>query len=153
MPDVTDFLDDLRSGTVPNGGFIKATGAHDEHPKHSAPRWGEQWVMALLRAAEQSRLWPRMAIIITYDEGGGFWDHVPPPRADSYGRGTRLPAMTISPWARRGYVDHHISDTASILALIAARFGLKPLRKRDAEAYNMIEGFDFAQKARSPSFG
>jgi phospholipase C len=123
------------------------------HPANSAPRWGEQWVMGLLRALGDSPLWEKTAVVITYDEGGGFWDHVAPPRPDAYGCGTRIPSLLISPWARRGYVDHRVADTTSVLAMIEARFGLQPLQTRDAAAYNLLEGLDFAQKPRAPSFG
>jgi phospholipase C len=153
MRDAADFLDDARSGRLPHVSFIKASGAHDEHPEHAAPRWGERWVMSLLRAIGDSRIWSRTAVIVTYDEGGGFWDHVAPPQVDSYGCGTRLPALMISPWARQGYVDHRISDTVSILGLIEARFGLRPLCRRDAEVYNLLDGFDFAQRPRPARFG
>ena len=109
--------------------------------------------MGLLKALGKSRLWEKSAVIIAYDEGGGFWDHVAPPNPDAYGCGTRIPALLVSPWARRGYVDHRVADTTSILALIEARFGLQPLQQRDANAYNLLESFDFGQKPRPPTFG
>lgn len=151
--DGADFLEDLKTGHLPNVAFLKATGAHDEHPADSAPRWGEAWVEGLLKAIGDSPLWAKTAIVITYDEGGGFWDHVAPPTPDAYGCGTRVPALLVSPWARRGYIDHRIADTTSILALIEARFGLKPLQRRDAAAYNLIDGLDFGQQPRAPAFG
>ena len=85
-----------------------------------------------MRALGESALWEKTAVIITYDEGGGFWDHVAPPSPDAYGCGTRVPALLISPWARRGYIDHRVADTTSILALIESRFGFEPLQQRDA---------------------
>lgn len=151
--DVTDFLEDLKSGKLPAVSFIKPAGMNDEHPANSAPRWGEQWVMSLLKALGESSAWEKTAVVITYDEGGGFWDHVAPPTPDAYGCGTRIPALLISPWTRRGYVDHRVADTTSVLALIEARFGLSPLQSRDAAAYNMLEGFDFTQTPRAPTFG
>ena len=151
--DSEDFFADARAGRLPGVSFVKATGAHDEHPADSTPRWGEQWVMRLLRAVGEGPAWDRTAVIITYDEGGGFWDHVPPPRPDAYGCGTRIPALLVSPWARRGYVDHRVADTTSVLALIETRFGLRPLQKRDARAYNLLDGLDFSGTAREPRFG
>ncbi len=151
--DSSDFFEDLKSARLPPVSFIKATGAHDEHPADSAPRWGEAWVMGVLKALGDSPLWGKSAVVITYDEGGGFWDHVAPPTPDAYGCGTRIPALLISPWARRGHIDHRIADTTSILALIEARFGLAPLQQRDARAYNLLDGLDFSQKPRAPSFG
>ena len=153
MRDSADFLEDLKSGHLPNVAFLKATGAHDEHPADSAPRWGEAWVRELLKAIGDSPLWGKTAIVITYDEGGGFWDHIAPPTPDAYGNGTRVPALLVSPWARRGYIDHRIADTTSILALIEARFGLKPLQRRDAAAYNLLDGLDFGRQPRAPAFG
>ena len=152
MRDAADFAEDLHSGKLPAVSFIKATGMHDEHPADSAPQWGESWVMELLRALGNSPAWSRTAVVVTYDEGGGFWDHVAPPRPDAYGCGTRIPALLISPFARRGYVDHKVGDTTSVLALIAARFGLQPLQARDAHAYPMLDGLDFLQKPRAPAF-
>jgi phospholipase C len=153
MRDSADFLEDVRNGKLPAVSFLKPTGSSDEHPANSAPRWGERWVMSLLRALGESKLWEKSAVIITYDEGGGFWDHVAPPRPDAYGCGTRVPALLISPWARRGFVDHRVADTTSVLALIESRFGLAPLQARDAAAYNLLDGFDFTQKPRAPAFG
>jgi phospholipase C len=153
MRDSADFFEDLKAGRLPRVSFLKATGGRDEHPANSAPRWGEEWVAGLLKALGQSRLWEKSAVVITYDEGGGFWDHVAPPKPDAYGCGTRVPALLISPWARRGYIDHRVADTTSVLALIEARFGLQPLQQRDAQAYNLLDGFDFSQKPRPPAFG
>ena len=153
MRDSEDFLDDLKTGRLPRVSFLKATGGRDEHPANSAPRWGEEWVMGLLKALGKSRLWEKSAVIIAYDEGGGFWDHVAPPNPDAYGCGTRIPALLVSPWARRGGRHSRVADTTSILALIETRFGLQPLQQRDANAYNLLESFDFGQKPRPPTFG
>ncbi len=153
MRDSDDFLEDVKAGRLPQLAFLKATAAHDEHPANSAPRWGEQWVMGLLRALGESSLWEKTAVVITYDEGGGLWDHVAPPRPDAYGCGTRIPALLVSPWSRRGYVDHRVADSVSLLALVEARFGLEPLQERDAKAYNLLDGLDFTQKPRAPAFG
>ncbi len=153
MRDAEDFAADAQSGKLPQVSFIKATGINDEHPADSAPQWGESWVMNILRQLAASPAWSRTAVIITYDEGGGFWDHVAPPQPDEYGCGTRIPAFLISPYARRGYVDHKFGDTTSVLAFINARFGFQPLGPRDAKAYAMLDGLDFAQKPRAPAFG
>ena len=152
MRDSEDFFADAKAGKLPAVSFIKATGAHDEHPQDSAPQWGEAWVMRVLKALGESKLWERTAIVITYDEGGGFWDHVAPPRPDAYGCGTRIPALLISPYARRGYVDHKVADTTSVLAMIEGRFGLKSMQTRDANAYTLLDGFDFSQRPRAASF-
>jgi phospholipase C len=86
--------------------------------------------------------WKNAVVIVTYDENGGFWDHVAPPKVDRLGPGSRVPAIIISPFARRGFVDHTTYDTTSILALIEHRFGLAPLGTRDAAANDMSAAFD-----------
>jgi phospholipase C len=93
----------------------------------------------------KSPLWKSSAIIVTYDENGGFWDHVAPPKGDPFGPGTRVPAIVISPFARRGAVDHTTYDTTSILALIEKRFGLSPLGRRDARAADLENAFVFGR--------
>lgn len=153
MRDTQDFFADAKAGKLPGVSFIKATGIHDEHPADSAPQWGEKWVMDILKALGESSLWGKTAVIITYDEGGGFWDHVAPPRPDPYGYGTRIPSFLISPYARKGYVDHKVADATSVLAMIETRFGLAPLQARDRNAYNLLDGFDFTQGAQEPRFG
>src|SRR6267142_441930 len=85
------------------------------------------YVMMLVARIKASPLWSSTAIIITYDENGGFWDHVAPPPGDRWGPGTRVPTLIISPRAKRGFVDHTPYDTTSILKLITLRFGLEPL--------------------------
>ncbi len=150
--DSDDFFADLRGAALPQVCFLKATGSHDEHPADSAPRWGEQWVMGILRGLAASRFWARSLVLITYDEGGGFWDHVAPPSRDAYGCGTRIPALLISPRARRGYVDHRVVDTTGVLALIEARFGLEPLNPVDASAYHLLDGLDFSRAPRDAAF-
>ena len=79
------------------------------------------------------------------DESGGRWDHVPPPKVDRWGPGLRVPAIIISPFAKRGFVDHTNYETTSILKLIEARWGLPPLTSRDAAANNLLNSFDFSQ--------
>ena len=85
-------------------------------------------VLAKLRASPQ---WTDMLVIVTYDENGGYWDHVPPPTGrgwgDRWGPGTRIPAIIVGPYVKRGFVDHTAYDTTSILKFITERFGLEPL--------------------------
>jgi phospholipase C len=97
----------------------------------------------------QSPYWPRLAVVLTYDEGGGWFDHVAPPVADYFGPGTRVPAMVVSPYARRGVVAHETYDHTSILKLIEWRFGLEPLTERDRNARAPLEAFDFGPRPRA----
>jgi phospholipase C len=148
MRDAEDFREDARQGKLPGVSFIKASAAHSEHPADSAPYYGMSWVEKFVRAVAAGPAWENTAIFITYDEGGGFWDSLPPPVVDDYGFGTRIPALLVSPWARSGLVDHHTASTASILKLIETRFGLAPLNHRDREAYDLSSAFDWEQPAR-----
>jgi hypothetical protein len=92
---------------------------------------GELHTIGLIRAILQSPVWNDTAVVVTYDEHGGFWDHVPPPVADRWGPGSRVPTIVFSPFARSG-VDKTSYDTTAILSLIEKRWGLAPLSSRDA---------------------
>lgn len=100
---------------------------------------------ALINAVRSGPNWKDAAIIITYDENGGFWDHVAPPKLDRWGPGTRVPAIIISPDAKRGFIDHTSYDTSSILAFIEKRFGLSALGSRDRAADPLSNAFDFSR--------
>jgi phospholipase C len=125
--------------------FVKPLGEHNEHPGYANVMTGERHVVELLQALRSSPEWNNTAVIVTYDENGGFWDHVPPPTVDRWGPGARVPTLVISPFARHGFVDHTLYDTSSILALIEHRFELSPLGTRDAAANDMRASFDFNQ--------
>jgi len=144
LKDEQDFFAALRSGALPAVSFVKPIGLNNEHPGYTDLLTGERHVQALIDAVRASKIWRHAAIIITYDENGGFWDHVAPPVVDRWGPGTRVPALVISPFARKEHVDHHRYDTTSILALIEHRFGLAPLSSRDAAADPLSGAFDFA---------
>ncbi len=92
---------------------------------------------------EHSPLWASTAVIITYDENGGSWDHVAPPKIDKWGPGSRVPTLIVSPFAKRGFVDHTQYDTSSILKFIEERYGLQPLGSRDAAANDLSNAFQF----------
>src|SRR5438552_2014819 len=95
---------------------------------------GQQYVTDMVKAVQDSAVWKDSVIIITYDEAGGRWDHVPPPRGDRWGPGVRVPAIIISPYAKRSFVDHTTYETTSILKLIETRWNLPPLGPRAASA-------------------
>lgn len=145
LKDETDFVAAARAGTLPAVSFVKPLGEVNEHPGYTNVLSGEQHVVGLLQALRSSPHWKHTAVIVTYDENGGFWDHVAPPTIDRWGPGTRVPALVISPLAKHGYVDHNRYDTTSILALIEHRWGLAPLTARDAAANDMRAAFDFSQ--------
>ena len=145
LQDETEFLAAAQAGTLPAVSFVKPVGLQNEHPNYANVIAGEEHAMALVNAVRNGPNWRDTAIIVTYDEHGGFWDHVPPAKKDQWGPGTRVPAIIISPFARRGYIDSTVYDTTSITALIEHRWGLAPLGSRDAAAADLTNAFDFAQ--------
>ncbi|MGD9895502.1 MAG: alkaline phosphatase family protein [Candidatus Methylacidiphilaceae bacterium] len=143
LRDETDFVAELKNGHLPSVCFVKPLGQVNEHPGYSNVIDGQRHVLSLIRAIQASPYWSRCVILLTYDEYGGFWDHVSPPRGDRWGPGPRVPAILISPYARRGRVDHQTYETLSFLRLIEWRFGLQPLTDRDAAAANLAESLDW----------
>ncbi|HEY7295231.1 MAG TPA: acid phosphatase [Dehalococcoidia bacterium] len=146
LKDETDFMAALQSGNVPAVSFVKPLGPDNEHPGYTDIVTGEQHAMTLINAIKASPIWNDAVIVVTYDEHGGSFDHVPPPtlqkdgaRADQWGPGVRVPTIVISPFARQHFVDHTQYDTTSILKLIEERFGVSPLGTRDA-AVNDLTG-------------
>lgn len=112
-------------------------GRLNEHPGDTDLLEGEAHVAGLLKRLEASPQWSHMVVIVTYDEHGGYWDHVPPPKGDRFGPGSRIPALIISPYSLGGRVDSTIYDTTSILKLIEERFEIKPLGERDRKANSL----------------
>ncbi len=145
LRDETEFFAAARAGRLPAVSFVKPLGPDNEHPGYADVITGERHVEELIDAVRNGPNWKNTAIIITYDEHGGFWDHVAPPVVDRWGPGSRVPTLIISPFARRGYVDHHTFDTTSILALIEHRWRLEPLTSRDAAARDLTTAFDFSR--------
>lgn len=145
LKDEADFVAAAKAGMLPSVSFVKPIGANNEHAGYADVIDGEKHLVELIDDVRNGPNWADTAIIITYDENGGFWDHVAPPQTDSWGPGTRVPAIVISPYARRGFVDHTQYDTTSILATLEHRYGLDPLTSRDAAAKDMAASFDFSQ--------
>jgi len=152
-----EFLTDAAAGTLPAVSYVdpkfldEGSGSSaDDHP-HADIRAGQAFLNSIYKAVTTSPNWARTALVINYDEWGGFFDHVVPgtapdarPDLGTQLRGFRVPAMMISPMARRGYVAHGTYDHASVLKMIEWRFGLPALTPRDAAAANIAEVLDFA---------
>jgi phospholipase C len=143
LKDEGDYYADVQAGKLPAVTFIKPLGPNNEHPGYATLINGQQHVADLVAAIQNSPYWQDTVVIITYDEHGGRWDHVPPPTADRWGPGIRVPTIVISPFAKKGFVDHTQYDTTSILKLIEERWSLEPLGDRDAKAGDMTTAFDF----------
>jgi acid phosphatase len=115
---------DIAAGHLPAVTFYKPNGPVNEHNGYANVTDGDKHIAAVVAALQNSPQYPHMLIVITYDEFGGIWDHVAPPKADAFGPGTRIPAIIISPYARKGYVDHTQYDTTSILRFIQNKWNL-----------------------------
>jgi phospholipase C len=166
--DVAEYYARCASGTLPSVSYVDPAFAgsvgegpglsSDEHP-HGDVRAGQAFIADVVHAFMESPQWERGALFIVYDEWGGFFDHVRPPRvpdlrnsadiSKDYGlMGFRIPAVAVSPYVRRKHVAHSIYGFESILKMIEHRFGLKPLNTRDAYTNNIARSFDFESKPR-----
>ena len=134
LKDYTDLVSQAAAGTLPAVSFYKPEGLYNQHEGYANLSDGDAKITDLVSKLQASPQWKNMVVVITYDEFGGVWDHVAPPKGDLVGPGTRIPAIIVSPLAKKGTVDHTQYDTASILRLITRRWGLDMLpglQKRD----------------------
>ena len=125
--DGSKFIEVVDKGTLPQVAFYKPQGNLSEHPGYTDVESGDRHIAEVIAHLQKSPQWRHMVVIVTYDENGGFWDHAAPPKGDRFGPGTRIPAIIVSPFAKKGFVDHTQYDTTSILRFITRRFGLKEL--------------------------
>jgi phospholipase C len=121
-----DYNRDLHNGTLPQVSFLITEALISEHPPADI-QMGQDKMAEVINALIASSSWKSSAMFFIYDEGGGFFDHVAPPQVDAYGLGFRVPALVVSPYARRGYVSGQLYEHSSILKFIERRFGLPTL--------------------------
>jgi acid phosphatase len=136
LQDYRDLVAAAAAGGLPPVVFYKPQGNFNQHAGYASIAEGDAHIAELIAKLQSSPQWPHMVIVVTYDEYGGAWDHVAPPRGDLLGPGARIPALIVSPFAKKGTVDHTQYDTESVLRLISRRFGLEPLPgmiRRDQE--------------------
>ena len=145
----SQFFLDLQGGTLPQVCWVIPDGDESEHPPANV-QTGMWYVTNLINAVMQSQYWNSCAIILLWDDPGGFYDHVPPSKIDKYGYGFRVPALVISPYSVSGVVVHTTYDHTSTLRLLEATFGLPPLTDRDGDANNMLDCFNFSQTPLPP---
>jgi acid phosphatase len=146
LKDGAQLLEDIDRDRLPQVVFYKPDGDLNEHSGYTDVASGDAHLAGIVERIRRSPAWAHTLIIVTYDENGGYWDHVAPPSgpgwSDRWGPGTRIPAILISPWVRKGYVDHTPYDTGSIHRLLARRFHLEPLpdaRPRLGDLSNALE--------------
>ncbi len=143
-----NFAAQLAKGEVGAVTWIQPSPTDTEHPGMSRVSHGANWTRQVVNAIGQSPYWQDCAIVITWDDSGGYYDHVPPPQVDRFGLGFRVPAIVVSPWAKKGVVDHTLYEHSSFVRLGEDIFGIAPMTTRDAAADGFSNAFDFNQAPR-----
>ena len=146
---VDNVIQDIREGRLPPVTWITPRFELSEHPEYDFCH-GENWSTKVINAIMRSDMWESTAIFLTWDDYGGFYDHVPPPQVDGFGFGIRVPMMVISPYAKEGKVSSELGEFSSVLRFIEDNWGLRQLTDRDREAAPMLSAFDFDQEPREP---
>ena len=140
VPD-SQFENDAKNGRLPAVSWL-ITGGANEHPPLSTCK-GENWTVRELNAVMQGPDWNSTVVFLTWDDFGGFYDHVPPPSVGAYSMGPRVPLLIISPYAKKGYISHTQYDFSSFLKFAERRFNLSALTDDDTRANDMLDSFDF----------
>ncbi len=147
------FYSDLASNSLPEVSWMSPLGGGaygvDQHPSYNVTA-GEVWLLHVVDAVMNSPAWNSTAIFVTYDEGGGYYDHVPPPSLDGIQLGFRVPLIVISPFAKENYVSNTVLNHGSLLAFIDYNWRLAPLNGFVADSNIPIDFFDFNSSARAP---
>jgi phospholipase C len=149
LAQTAEFYEDLKNNSLPQVCWLTPTYDLSEHPPQDV-RQGIQYVTDLVNAVMKSSYWQNCAIIVTWDDSGGFYDHVPPIQTDEYGFGFRVPTIVISPYSMSGAIIHTQYDLTSLLKLVEAKFGLPSLTARDGASNAMLECFNFNQQPLPP---
>lgn len=144
----SNFYDALRAGTLPSVSWVMPVGGGasgiDQHPEANVTV-GEEWLLGVVDRVMQSRYWNSTAIFITYDEGGGYYDHVPPPVVDGVQLGFRIPLFVISPYTKENYVSSTVMNHASTLAFVDYNWRLPALNSFVGSSGLPLDMFDFNQ--------
>ncbi|HZY96904.1 MAG TPA: alkaline phosphatase family protein [Candidatus Cybelea sp.] len=147
----TQFLDDVKNGDLPGVTWLTPYDAWSDHAGKRATAKGPAWVAAVVNAIGKSKYWKSTAILVTWDDWGGWYDHVKPPTYNAYELGFRVPLLVISPYARKGYVSKTEHEFASLLVFTEETFGIPKgaLNSTDERADDLKDAFDFTQKPRT----
>ncbi len=149
MFSVDNVISDIHAGRLQPVTWVTPRFELSEHPEYSFCH-GENWSVKVIDAIMASPMWKDTAIFLTWDDYGGFYDHVPPPQVDEFGFGIRVPLLVISPYAKPGYVMSERGEFSSVLRFIEDNWGLTQLTHRDQNATPMLSAFDFRQEPRPP---
>jgi hypothetical protein len=139
----------VAAARLPAVSWITPDGAHSEHPPYSMCL-GENWTVQRINAIMRSPYWRNTVIVVTWDDFGGTYDHVPPPQKSSIMFGPRVPAIVISPYARTHFIDHRTYDFNSVLRFVEDWLGLPSLTRYDATATSLAGSLNFRQKPAPP---
>ncbi len=142
------FIAEAAAGTLPDFSFVRPGYGYSEEPPEDTSL-GDAWLGQLVLAVMNGQDWPSTAIFVTYDEGGGFWDHVSPPQVDPSGYGTRTPMVVISPYSRPELISQTTTNL-SVLSFMQALWHLPALGTANALAPNLMNHFDFGQSPKAP---
>jgi phospholipase C len=149
--DITDtdqLIGDIAKERLDEVVWIVPPPAANEHPGGTSVCMGENWTVDIVNRIMRSKYWKNTAIFLTWDDFGGFYDHVPPPQYDVMGLGPRVPLLIISPWAKQGYIDSTEYEFSSVLKFIETVHGLDCMTERDCQANDMMNAFDFEQDVK-----
>jgi len=149
MFSVDQVIRDIRQDALPPVTWITPRFELSEHPEYNFCH-GENWSTKVINAIMRSDLWKDTAIFLTWDDYGGFYDHVPPPQADRFGLGVPFPLVLISPYAKEGQLDHRLGEFSSVVRFIEDNWGVSRLTHRDRRARNLSYDFDFHREPRAP---
>lgn len=141
-------ISDVAAGQLASVTWVVPDWKNSDH-SFSQSNTGPSWVAAVVNAIGESRFWRSTAIFVTWDDSGGWYDHVPPPQIDYDGLGIRVPLIVVSPYAKRSYVSHTQYEFGSILRFAEDVFGLKRLAASDSRANDLWDCFDFSQSPRT----
>jgi phospholipase C len=140
-------ITDVQNGTLAAMTWVTPTNATSDHPQaHS--NLGPAWIASVVNAIGASPFWNSTAIFITWDDWGGWYDHVPPPVTNVVGLGVRVPLIVVSPYARTGYVSHVVHTSGSLLHFAEEVFDVEGLGQEDAREDDLMDAFDFTQTPR-----
>jgi phospholipase C len=142
-----DFVQDAQNGNLPALSWLVVGSGRSEHPPASVCV-GENWTVEQINAVMEGPDWESTVVFLTWDDFGGFYDHVAPPHVDNFGLGPRVPLLIISPWAKSGYIEHNILEFSSVLKFIEDRFDLDRLTERDEKSNDLFDAFDLTDRPR-----
>jgi phospholipase C len=151
IPDTNEIINDIIGSKLPKVSWVCPTGAASDHPANPVQP-AQNYLAKLVNAVMNSEYWADTAIFVTWDDWGGFYDHVNPPMVDAWGLGSRVPLLVISPWAKSGYISHKQGEFSSFAKFVEKNWSLPSLGQRDAldTTSDLMDFFDFAHAPQAP---